>query len=152
MMFRPRCLIQKTFLLTCTLSIFLLCSCKSSQETSKEPALIPEAEDSSTAASLSESDLPVLECTHTEETGSLLCSITIRTNTPKVRIFLNGEFQGNSELTIEALSEGRYYLSAQKKGFDGADFFIDARRGRHDSFYIHLTENAKTSPFTDGNN
>ena len=43
--------------------------------------------------------------------------ITIRCSVPGVYIFLNGELQGKTELTIRNLREGIYNLKLEKKGF-----------------------------------
>ncbi len=83
-------------------------------------------------------DLPVLIREESKEIDSLLSEIHLRSNVSSVRVFLNGEYQGNTALTLKNLSEGRYHLTLMKKGYESRDFFIDTQRGRSDSFYIPL--------------
>ena len=64
--------------------------------------------------------------------------ITIRCSVPGVYIFLNGELQGKTELTIRNLREGIYNLKLEKKGFETQFFEIEVKKSLSQTFYVEM--------------
>lgn len=64
--------------------------------------------------------------------------IIIKSNVPNAEVFLNGNFEGNTNLTINNLSPGRYRLRVEKSGYRPKTYRIDVERGEERSFYVEL--------------
>ncbi len=66
--------------------------------------------------------------------------ITIKTNVPNSEIFINGNFEGYSTLTITNLPEGKYNLRVEKKGYRPKRYRIKVINGEERVFYIELEQ------------
>ncbi len=64
--------------------------------------------------------------------------ITIKCNVPDAEVFINGQFEGNTTLTLNGLPEGRYNLRIEKRGYEPRRYRIQVRRGQEETFYIEL--------------
>lgn len=68
-------------------------------------------------------------------------SITIRCNVYGASVFLNGEYQGVTTLTISNLQPGRYTLRIEKEGYEPQEHFIRVRSAQSQTWYIELEKN-----------
>ena len=66
--------------------------------------------------------------------------ITIRSNVNNAAVFLNGQFEGNTDLTINDLPAGRYSLRLEKQGYEPKRYIINVRGGQEETFYVELTK------------
>jgi hypothetical protein len=66
--------------------------------------------------------------------------ITIRSNVNNAAVFLNGQFEGNTDLTISDLPAGRYSLRIEKQGYEPKRYIISVRAGQEETFYVELTK------------
>lgn len=64
--------------------------------------------------------------------------IVIKTNVPKVSVFLNNVFQGLSLLDLKDLREGMYFLHLEKDGFDPKDFTFSISNGEAKTFFVEM--------------
>lgn len=64
--------------------------------------------------------------------------ITIRANIQDAEVYLNGQYEGNTDLTINNLPEGRYHLRVEKDGYKPRRFVINVRAGEEEFYYIEL--------------
>ena len=60
---------------------------------------------------------PLLKSERKSAIASEATKITIKTNVPNSEIFINGNFEGYSTLTLTNLPEGKYNLKVEKKGY-----------------------------------
>lgn len=73
--------------------------------------------------------------------------ITIRSNAPDAAVFLNGQFEGNTTLTIKDLPEGHYFLRVEKPGYAPKRYRIAVRREMEETFYVELEKYEGTVTF-----
>ncbi len=66
--------------------------------------------------------------------------ITIKTNVPNSEIFINGNFEGYSTLTLTNLPAGKYNLRVEKKGYRPKRCRIKVINGEERVFYIELEQ------------
>ncbi|MBQ0050759.1 MAG: PEGA domain-containing protein [Treponema sp.] len=64
--------------------------------------------------------------------------ISIRCNTAKASVYINGEYQGKTELKIKNLREGTYSLKVTKKGHKSEEYEIQVEKGLRQNFYVEL--------------
>lgn len=64
--------------------------------------------------------------------------ITIKSNVRNADVWINGQYEGNTNLTINNLSPGSYYLKVQATGYAPRYFNISVRYGEDRTFYIEL--------------
>lgn len=64
--------------------------------------------------------------------------ITIKSNVYNAAVFLNGQLEGNTTLTINDLPQGRYRLRVEKQGYEPKRYIINVRAGQEETFYIEL--------------
>lgn len=83
-------------------------------------------------------EIPLLESERTESMTARHTKITLRASVKKCAVFLNGEYQGNTTLTIADLPQGLYHLRMEKRGYEDADFMLEVRDGRHEHYYVEL--------------
>ena len=64
--------------------------------------------------------------------------LEIFANQPDVNVFLNGIYQGRTNLTIYDLTPGFYQLKLEKEGYEGQEhtIFVKAHYGQHFWFEI----------------
>lgn len=74
--------------------------------------------------------------------------ITIKTNVQNAEIYLNGQFEGNSPLTLNNIAEGRYFLKVQKNGYKTKHYRISIKKGVEESYYVELEQNTGFASFT----
>ena len=73
--------------------------------------------------------------------------ITIKTNVANAEIFLNGNFEGYSTLTISSLPAGRYNLRVEKTGYKTKRYRINVVSGEERVFYVELEKYEGTVNF-----
>lgn len=88
--------------------------------------------------------IPNLEAEETADLDISRIRVIFKTNVKACRIYLNGNFQGVSKLTLNNLIEGFYLLRVEKDGYKSQENFIYAERGKEKSFYIELEPNEET--------
>src|SRR5574344_261555 len=74
--------------------------------------------------------------------------ITIRCSTRNASVYLNGEYQGVTTLTINDLKPGRYMLRVEKEGYDPKEFLISVRSAQAQTWYVDLQKNTGIVTFT----
>jgi len=65
-------------------------------------------------------------------------SVTIKTNVSDAYVYLNGNFQGKTPITILNLAEGRYQLRIEKKNFLPYETIIVVSKGRNRVYQIDM--------------
>ena len=70
--------------------------------------------------------------------------ITIRCQKEDCGIFLNGEYQGLSPVTISDLVPGTYYLQVKKSEYKDLDFFIQVKKDQSLYYYVDNFIDAST--------
>lgn len=73
--------------------------------------------------------------------------IIIKSNVPNAEVFLNGNFEGNTNLTLNNLTPGRYRLRVEKSGYRPKYYRIDIAKGEERTFYIELEKYTGTVTF-----
>ena len=105
----------------------LACSCAGT-----EPAAAPS--------------IPLLSSEERELLPARETKVTFRASAKNCRLFLNGEYQGNTSLTLTALPPGLYHLRVEKQGYLPADYMIEASEGIYQRYYVELV--AEPAPAT----
>lgn len=99
------------------------------------------AQNSMPAANLDIEDEPqVLKSEKIQIIKNNRTKITIRSNVNSAAVFLNGQFEGNTDLTINDLPAGRYSLRLEKQGYEPKRYIIHVRAGQEETFYVELTK------------
>ena len=98
-----------------------------------DSALTEPADNSAQAA-----DIPVLQAETVTATADGTESITIRANVRKVAVYLNGNYEGNTTLTLRNLVRGQYHLHLEKSGYHSADYMIAVTQGCAQTYFIAL--------------
>lgn len=88
--------------------------------------------------------IPELEAEEVSNLGAGRNRVVFKTNVKNCAIFLNGNLQGRSQLTLNNLIEGYYLLRVEKDGYDFQENFIYVEREKAKSFYIELQPNEET--------
>ncbi len=83
-------------------------------------------------------DLSILESSSKKAIESKSTKITIDSSVPSAQVFLNGQYEGNTSLTISSLPAGTYNLRVEKKGYKTKRYRIHVRSGEYQHFYIEL--------------
>ncbi len=83
---------------------------------------------------------PLLKSERKGAIASEATKITIKTNVPNSEIFINGNFEGYSTLTLTNLPEGKYNLKVEKKGYRSKRYRIKVAKGEERVFYIELEQ------------
>jgi hypothetical protein len=99
---------------------------------------------------------PVLPCLQeyelqsekTDDISEDHTKITIRCSTRNASVYLNGEYQGVTTLTISDLKPGRYVLRVEKDGYDPKEFIISVRNAQSQTWYVDLQKNTGIVTFT----
>ncbi|MBQ4378644.1 MAG: PEGA domain-containing protein [Treponema sp.] len=76
-----------------------------------------------------------------EETNSLVQGRTkavFKTNVKNVSVYLNGNLQGRTNLTISSLVEGYYLLRLEKEGYQPQEYFVYIENSKEKIFYIEF--------------
>ena len=92
---------------------------------------------------ISVAELLLLESEQTESIAQRHTCITVRANVKKCAVFLNGEYQGNTTLTIRELPQGLYHLQVQKSGYLVADYLAAVTDGKHEHYYVVLEKDVQ---------
>ena len=82
--------------------------------------------------------IPLLKSEQTEAIAARHTQITLRANHKSCAIFLNGEYQGTTTLSIRDLPQGAYHLRLEKSGFAAADYLVTVSDGKHEYYYVEL--------------
>ena len=64
--------------------------------------------------------------------------IAVRANVRKAAVFLNGNFEGVSPVTLRNLMRGQYHLRVEKTGYEAQDYLITVDSGCAQTYYIDL--------------
>ena len=88
--------------------------------------------------------IPNLEPEESADIDISRVRVIFKTSTKNCRIYLNGNFQGISKLTLNNLVEGFYLLRTEKDGFKTQENFIYAERGKAKTFYVELEPTEET--------
>lgn len=96
--------------------------------------------------SLTETSLLYAEKTKQFETTKT--KITITSNVSDAAVFLNGQFEGNTNLTLTNLPEGRYFLRVEKNGYEPKRYRISVKRGQEETYYVELKKYEGVVTFT----
>lgn len=112
----------------------------SSQESASEPG-----KNSAEAFAI----IPNLEPEESSDLDPYHTKATFKTNVKNAKIFLNGNFQGVSKLSVLNFIEGFYLLRAEKDGYNFKENFVYIERGKAKTFYIELTPEQKDEIKTD---
>lgn len=79
-----------------------------------------------------------LQAESVSEIANTSTSITIRSSAGDAEVFLNGNYEGMTTLTLKNLPAGRYHLRVQKIGYETRHFVIIVRAGQSQEFYVEL--------------
>lgn|GEM_PF-1665680 len=74
---------------------------------------------------------------------------TFKTNVKNCDIFLNGNNQGRSKLTLSNLIEGYYLLRVEKEGYIPTENFVYIEGGKAKTFYVELEMTEETKKKTE---
>ncbi len=72
--------------------------------------------------------------------------ITLKTDVPKARIYLNGEYKGISPLCIKSLVPGFYRLTIKKDNYEDTDTMIQAETNKNKTFEFNLKSVNPSNP------
>lgn len=64
--------------------------------------------------------------------------LMVKTNVQGASVYLNGNYQGTTPLTIKNLTEGRYRLRVEKTHYETRELYVRVRRGQERVYYIDL--------------
>jgi len=122
---------KKTFIL---LLLSFLCFTVSAEEPSmnisrREEISVNDSAYSHTAKPEKSSSLP-----------SRNTKVYIRTNVSGAKVFLNGIYQGTSNITISDLREGLYNLKIEKDGYRTEHLKIQVSAGKQNDYYVELKQ------------
>lgn len=95
-----------------------------------------------TAPPVATNEIPLLESEQTSLLSPRETKVTFRASAKKCAVYLNGEYQGNTLLTLSALAPGLYHLRVEKKGYKAADYMIEVKLGSHEFYYVQLEDEA----------
>lgn len=73
--------------------------------------------------------------------------ITVKSNVPNAEVFLNGNFEGHTNLTVNDLPAGRYNLRVKKIGYKPKFYRINVPQGEERVFYVELEKYEGTVNF-----
>ena len=100
------------------------------------------SESSSNTASSDSSEafsyIPELEAEEVTDLDLSKTKVIFKTNVKGCKIFLNGNLQGVSQLTLLNLVEGIYHLYVSKNDYSYKEYFIYVEHGKSKTFYIEL--------------
>ena len=88
--------------------------------------------------------IPELEAEETENFAVGRNRVIFKTNVKNCKIFLNGNFQGLSQLTLSNVIEGYYLLRVEKDGYEYQENFVYVEREKAKTFYIELQPSEET--------
>ena len=88
--------------------------------------------------------IPELEAEESSDIASGRTRAVFKTNVRSAAIYLNGNLQGRSQLTLNNLIEGYYLLRVEKDGYNFKENFIYVENAKSKSFYIELEPNEDT--------
>jgi hypothetical protein len=85
-----------------------------------------------------QSGIPFLKPETIQDIDKNQTAIIIRANVEKASVYLNGEFQGVTPLTIRNLMTGLYNLKVLKTGYFPQTYIIEIKRSQAENYYIEL--------------
>lgn len=88
--------------------------------------------------------IPNLEAEEVADTPQGGTKAVFKTNVKNCTIFLNGNYQGRSQLTLANLVEGFYLLRVEKNGYQFQENFVYIEHGKTKTFYIELQPTEET--------
>ena len=131
---------KRFFIILGLISVFSISQIFAQENESQAKSDSEAGNDSSEAFAI----IPELQA---EETSNLLPGRTraiFKTNVKSCSIFVNGNFQGRSNLTLTNLVEGYYLLRVEKDGYDYQENFVYVENGKAKTFYVELQPNEET--------
>lgn len=75
-----------------------------------------------------------------EEINSQNCIVEIFTDVQKVEVYLNGVYQGKSNLQIKNLVQGEYLIELKKDNYQIIKGFIFVSKNYQNSYFFELKE------------
>ncbi len=108
--------------------------------------LFSQQDDNSGPGSKSAEAFAIIPNLEPEESSDIDISRTksiFKTNVKSCKIYLNGNFQGISNLTLTNLIEGFYLMRVEKEGYISQENFVYIERGKEKSFFIELQPKEK---------
>lgn len=68
------------------------------------------------------------------------CEICIKSNEFNASVYINGKYEGTTDLIIKDLRPGRYVIDIEKKGFEPDRFVITVKKGMYQEYRINLIQ------------
>lgn len=88
--------------------------------------------------------IPELEPEEVKDLSPGHSKLIFKTNVKSSRIFLNGNLQGLTPLTLLNLTSGYYLLRVEKAGYESKENFIYVDNGKAKTFYIEIQPDEET--------
>ena len=88
--------------------------------------------------------IPELEAEETKDVPSGKSKAIFKTNVKSCMIYINGNNQGRSNLTLSNLIEGYYLLRVEKDGYKTQENFVYIENGKAKTFYVELQMDEET--------
>lgn len=93
--------------------------------------------------------IPELEPAEVKDIEAERLRVILNTDAKNCRIYLNGNFQGLSKLTVSNIADGYYLLRVEKTGYVTQERFVLFERGKEKSFYVELSPKEGTAAARD---
>ena len=90
------------------------------------------------------SQVEELEAEETKDVPSGKSKAIFKTNVKSCMIYINGNNQGRSNLTLSNLIEGYYLLRVEKDGYKTQENFVYIENGKAKTFYVELQMDEET--------
>ncbi len=68
------------------------------------------------------------------------CEICIKSSEFNTSVYINGKYEGTTDLVLKNLKPGRYIIELEKKGFEPDRFEIIAKKGMYQEYRVKLFE------------
>ena len=69
-------------------------------------------------------------------------SISFRCDAGTAHVYLNGNYEGDTTLTLKSIMQGQYRLRIEKDGYESKEYLVHVERGIAQDYYIVLEKNA----------
>lgn len=88
--------------------------------------------------------IPELECEESTDLDGLRTRVTFNANVPNCLVYLNGNLQGRTKLSLINLVDGIYLLRIAKDGYEIRENFITVDSGKAKTYYVELQPTEET--------
>ena len=89
--------------------------------------------------------IPELECEESTDIEPRRTKVTFNANVKDCLIYLNGNLQGRTKLTITNLVDGIYLLRVEKQGYEYKENFITVDNGKAKTFFVELVKSEQNA-------